>query len=156
MIKKKASATPTDTAVIENIDEHTYRDETMDTQVNVNSSSSSAVISSNVDNRNDISPTNVVRGSSYSSSDLSSGGVGSTEPEEEQKVFDQEYYDGISRRVKKKNLELHSLRCDLTIKLKVAEKFLNDTIYFPSNLDFRGRAYPVPPNLSHLGSDLCR
>ena len=23
-------------------------------------------------------------------------------------------------------------------------------------MDFRGRAYPIPPNLNHLGSDLCR
>lgn len=28
--------------------------------------------------------------------------------------------------------------------------------YFPFNLDFRGRAYPVPPNLNHMGSDVCR
>jgi len=38
----------------------------------------------------------------------------------------------------------------------IAEKFLEDTIYFPTNMDFRGRAYPMPPNLNHLGSDLCR
>jgi len=28
--------------------------------------------------------------------------------------------------------------------------------YFPSNLDFRGRVYPIPPYLHHLGSDLSR
>ncbi|MGB1606038.1 MAG: DNA-directed RNA polymerase, partial [Promethearchaeia archaeon] len=28
--------------------------------------------------------------------------------------------------------------------------------YFPHNLDFRGRAYPIPPHLNHLGSDICR
>lgn len=26
----------------------------------------------------------------------------------------------------------------------------------PHNLDFRGRAYPIPPHLSHIGDDLCR
>jgi DNA-directed RNA polymerase, mitochondrial len=31
-----------------------------------------------------------------------------------------------------------------------------DRIYFPYNLDFRGRAYPMPPHLSNVGSDLCR
>lgn len=28
--------------------------------------------------------------------------------------------------------------------------------YYPHNVDFRGRAYPMHPYLNHLGSDLCR
>ncbi|KAB2833953.1 MAG: T3/T7 RNA polymerase, partial [Caedimonadaceae bacterium] len=48
------------------------------------------------------------------------------------------------------------LLCAMQIKLSIAEQFANDVIYFPHNLDFRGRAYPVPPNLSHIGSDMCR
>lgn len=28
--------------------------------------------------------------------------------------------------------------------------------YYPHNLDFRGRAYPMHPHLNHLGSDMCR
>lgn len=28
--------------------------------------------------------------------------------------------------------------------------------YYPHNLDFRGRAYPMHPHLNHLSSDLCR
>lgn len=28
--------------------------------------------------------------------------------------------------------------------------------YYPHNLDFRGRAYPMHPYLNHLGSDMCR
>jgi DNA-directed RNA polymerase len=71
-------------------------------------------------------------------------------------IFDENFYFEMCKRVKKKNSELHSLRCDMHIKLSVADKFVNDAMYFPSNLDFRGRAYPIPPNLSHLGSDLCR
>ena len=35
-------------------------------------------------------------------------------------------------------------------------KFLGDTFYFPHNLDFRGRAYPLPPHLNHIGDDLSR
>ena len=31
-----------------------------------------------------------------------------------------------------------------------------DGFYYPHNLDFRGRAYPMHPHLSHLGSDHCR
>ncbi|KAJ1877736.1 DNA-directed RNA polymerase, partial [Kickxella alabastrina] len=29
-------------------------------------------------------------------------------------------------------------------------------MYFPHNMDFRGRAYPIPPHFNHLGNDLCR
>ena len=60
------------------------------------------------------------------------------------------------KRAEQKNRELHSLRCDTLIKLNQAAKFRDAKIYFPWNLDFRGRAYPIPPNLNHLGSDLCR
>jgi DNA-directed RNA polymerase len=43
------------------------------------------------------------------------------------------------------------------LKLDQAEKFQGfEKIYFPYNMDFRGRAYPVPPHLSNVGSDLCR
>ncbi|RCI03293.1 DNA-directed RNA polymerase [Rhizopus stolonifer] len=44
----------------------------------------------------------------------------------------------------------HSLRCDVNYK------FLNLPMFFPHNMDFRGRAYPMPPTLNHLGNDLCR
>ena len=29
-------------------------------------------------------------------------------------------------------------------------------IYFPMNVDFRGRVYPIPPHINHIGSDVCR
>jgi hypothetical protein len=66
--------------------------------------------------------------------------------------FDERYYNEMCRRVNLKNSEMHSLRCDLSLKFWVAEKFKGETFYFPHNLDFRGRAYPVPPNLNHLGT----
>ncbi|KAJ2685993.1 DNA-directed RNA polymerase [Coemansia sp. RSA 1285] len=50
----------------------------------------------------------------------------------------------------------HSLRCDCNYKVEIAKAFLNHPIYFPHNLDFRGRAYPIPPHFNHLGNDLCR
>ncbi|BGP42996.1 DNA-directed RNA polymerase [Rhodotorula kratochvilovae] len=50
----------------------------------------------------------------------------------------------------------HSNRCDLNYKLEIARAFLDEKFYFPHNLDFRGRAYPIPPNLSHIGDDMCR
>ncbi|KAF8578733.1 DNA/RNA polymerase [Ramaria rubella] len=50
----------------------------------------------------------------------------------------------------------HSERCNVNYKLEIARAFLNETFYFPHNLDFRGRAYPVPPHLNHIGDDLSR
>lgn len=31
-----------------------------------------------------------------------------------------------------------------------------ECFYYPHNIDFRGRAYPMHPHLNHLGSDVCR
>ncbi len=65
------------------------------------------------------------------------------------------YYN--STRAKKKNNELHSLRCDMEYKLAIAREFSHEErFYFPHNVDFRGRAYPMHPHLNHLGSDMCR
>ena len=61
------------------------------------------------------------------------------------------------RKTKKSNMELHSQRCDFLIKLQVAREMKNEpNIYFPHNLDFRGRAYTMHVHLNHIGSDLCR
>lgn len=35
-------------------------------------------------------------------------------------------------------------------------QFIGDVFYQPHNLDFRGRAYPIPPHLNHIGDDLSR
>ncbi|KAJ8690626.1 DNA-directed RNA polymerase [Pleurotus ostreatus] len=50
----------------------------------------------------------------------------------------------------------HSDRCSVNYKIEIARAFLGDTIYLPHNLDFRGRAYPIPPHLNHIGDDLSR
>ncbi|PWA01722.1 hypothetical protein BB558_002162 [Smittium angustum] len=50
----------------------------------------------------------------------------------------------------------HSRRCDVNYKVSIAQAFLNQPLYFPHNLDFRGRAYPIPPHFNNLGNDLCR
>ncbi|KAL6983284.1 DNA-directed RNA polymerase 1B, mitochondrial [Sarracenia purpurea var. burkii] len=61
------------------------------------------------------------------------------------------------RALKKENSERHSHRCDIELKLAVARKMKDeDGFFYPHNLDFRGRAYPMHPYLNHLGSDLCR
>ncbi|THG07185.1 hypothetical protein TEA_003707 [Camellia sinensis var. sinensis] len=59
--------------------------------------------------------------------------------------------------VKKDNRERHSQRCDVELKFAVARKMKDEEgFFYPHNLDFRGRAYPMHPYLNHLGSDVCR
>lgn len=58
--------------------------------------------------------------------------------------------------VKIENANRHSLRSDMMLKLEQCEELYNDIIYYPYNMDFRGRVYPIPPHLNHIGSDLCR
>ncbi|KAL8251163.1 hypothetical protein R6Q59_034856 [Mikania micrantha] len=61
------------------------------------------------------------------------------------------------KKVKKENRERYSQRCDVDLKLTVARKMKDEAgFFYPHNLDFRGRAYPMHPHLNHLGSDLCR
>ncbi|KAK4409797.1 DNA-directed RNA polymerase 2, chloroplastic/mitochondrial [Sesamum angolense] len=61
------------------------------------------------------------------------------------------------RSIKKENSERHSIRCDTELKLAVARKMKEEEgFFYPHNLDFRGRAYPMHPHLNHLGSDICR
>lgn len=49
-----------------------------------------------------------------------------------------------------------SMRCDMNYKLEIARAFCGERIFFPHSLDFRGRAYPIPPHFNHLGNDLSR
>ncbi|KAF2871359.1 DNA-directed RNA polymerase mitochondrial precursor [Massariosphaeria phaeospora] len=52
---------------------------------------------------------------------------------------------------------LHSQRCFQNFQLEVARAFAKEEkIYFPHSVDFRGRAYPVPPVLNHMGADVAR
>jgi DNA-directed RNA polymerase len=60
------------------------------------------------------------------------------------------------RRVIQQQRDLHGLRCALNYQLDVAVEFKDRVFYFPHNLDFRGRSYPIPPHLNQMGSDLCR
>ena len=57
----------------------------------------------------------------------------------------------------KKTTESHSIQCDINLKINtaLAHKY-DEKIYFPQNVDFRGRVYPVTPNFNHLGNDLSR
>ncbi|XP_049732012.1 DNA-directed RNA polymerase, mitochondrial isoform X1 [Elephas maximus indicus] len=53
--------------------------------------------------------------------------------------------------------ELRSLRADALYRLSLAQHLRHHgAFWLPHNMDFRGRTYPCPPHLSHLGSDLAR
>ncbi|CAB4055474.1 POLRMT [Lepeophtheirus salmonis] len=56
-------------------------------------------------------------------------------------------------RIKNEN---YSLWCDCLYRLSLANHFRNNILYFPHNLDFRGRVYPIPPHFNHMGGDLPR
>lgn len=50
----------------------------------------------------------------------------------------------------------HSVRCFQNFQLVVARSFRNEKFYLPHNIDFRGRAYPLPPYLNQMGADNAR
>ncbi|CAG0894441.1 unnamed protein product [Darwinula stevensoni] len=58
--------------------------------------------------------------------------------------------------LQRKKAEMFSLWCDALYKLSIAHHFRGRVIWFPYNMDFRGRVYPCPPHFNHLGADLTR
>ena len=54
------------------------------------------------------------------------------------------------------NSGLRSQRCFMNFQMEVARAFVGETFYFPHNVDFRGRAYPMAPFLNHMGADNAR
>lgn len=50
----------------------------------------------------------------------------------------------------------HSSASTTTYMMEIARQFSGLIFYLPHSVDFRGRAYPIPPYLSHLGNDLAR
>lgn len=71
-----------------------------------------------------------------------------------------EAYKAWARRaaaVHERNAHLVSKRQSAAEKLALAERFTGrEAIYFPHNLDFRGRVYPIPNHLNPQGDDLAR
>ncbi|RYO78804.1 hypothetical protein DL766_009567 [Monosporascus sp. MC13-8B] len=51
---------------------------------------------------------------------------------------------------------MHSERCFMNFQLEIARALKDQTFYFPHNMDFRGRAYPIPTYLNHMGADHTR
>jgi len=69
---------------------------------------------------------------------------------------DQITYRRAKRTAENKITGFHSERAYINFQLEVARAFLDEDMYLPHNMDFRGRAYPIPPYLNHMGADHCR
>lgn len=59
-------------------------------------------------------------------------------------------------RIYDQNIADKSIRKEWLMRLDVAERFEAQSMWFPHQLDFRGRVYPIPPHLNHQGDDTCR
>ncbi|XP_012257403.2 DNA-directed RNA polymerase, mitochondrial isoform X1 [Athalia rosae] len=57
---------------------------------------------------------------------------------------------------KRKRADTYSLWCDTLYRLSLANHYRDEVFWLPHNIDFRGRVYPIPPHVNHLGSDLAR
>ena len=68
------------------------------------------------------------------------------------------YYKFVQEKMDYDHLKTstYSQYCDLLYRLSLAKHFENEVLWFPHNLDFRGRAYPLAPLINHMGSDLPR
>ncbi|XP_044758322.1 DNA-directed RNA polymerase, mitochondrial [Coccinella septempunctata] len=62
----------------------------------------------------------------------------------------------LKMQYQRRKAEMYSLRCDCLYRLCLAHHFQDKVFWLPHNMDFRGRVYPLPPHLNHLGSDLAR
>lgn len=63
----------------------------------------------------------------------------------------------VSTKIYSENIRRMSQKLAFTKTVWVAKKFKDITpFYFPHNLDFRGRVYPIPDFLNPQGDDVCR
>ncbi|KAF1769684.1 hypothetical protein GCK72_001501 [Caenorhabditis remanei] len=73
--------------------------------------------------------------------------------------IDVEKFRGYAKRkaeaIKMRN-ESNSLWCWMLYRVVLADHFRGQTLFFPHNMDFRGRVYPLSPYLSHMGDDVNR
>ncbi|KAL4932913.1 DNA-directed RNA polymerase [Aspergillus undulatus] len=77
-------------------------------------------------------------------------------PSPEEGYEAQRKWDLLVRDIENKRGGYHSQRCFQNFQLEVARAYLNETFYLPHNMDFRGRAYPIPPYLNQMGADNAR
>lgn len=78
------------------------------------------------------------------------------EPESTKDPLDRRRWIRAVKLIENAKSGLHSQRCFQNFQLEIARALKNQEFYFPHNVDFRGRAYPIPPYLNHMGADHCR
>lgn len=66
------------------------------------------------------------------------------------------HFNREKKKYDQKRREMYSLWCDCHYRLSIANHFRDRIFWFPHNMDFRGRTYPIPPHFNHLGADLAR
>lgn len=79
-------------------------------------------------------------------------------PENEADLTKEEKYAQFRLKMqhRRNQSEMYSLWCDALYRLSLANHYRDRVFWLPHNMDFRGRVYPLPPHLQHLGSDLAR
>ncbi|KAL3475665.1 hypothetical protein BJX99DRAFT_154158 [Aspergillus californicus] len=77
-------------------------------------------------------------------------------PSPDQGYDAQRKWNNLTRDIENQRSGLHSQRCFQNFQIEVARAYLNETFYLPHNMDFRGRAYPLPPYLNQMGADNSR
>uniref|UniRef100_A0A0K0G0F2 DNA-directed RNA polymerase n=1 Tax=Strongyloides venezuelensis TaxID=75913 RepID=A0A0K0G0F2_STRVS len=66
-----------------------------------------------------------------------------------------EYYKQ-KKLIENKKIKMNSLTFWMLYRLSLANHFKDNILYFPHNMDFRGRVYPTSPYLSHMGDDVSK
>ncbi|KAK6087546.1 DNA-directed RNA mitochondrial polymerase [Seiridium cupressi] len=78
------------------------------------------------------------------------------EPEASEDPMERKIWISQVKKIENEKSGLHSERCFINFQMEIANAFAGQTFYFPHNLDFRGRAYPIPTYLNHMGADNAR
>lgn len=65
-------------------------------------------------------------------------------------------YNHKLREVENLRSGLHSQRCFMNFQMEIAQAYKNETFFLPHNMDFRGRAYPLPAYLNQMSADNAR
>ncbi|XP_065318996.1 DNA-directed RNA polymerase, mitochondrial-like [Gordionus sp. m RMFG-2023] len=63
------------------------------------------------------------------------------------------YSNSTSSVDSKTESEMYSIWCDTLYKLSIANHLRDKIFWFPHNMDFRSRVYPIPPYFNHLTGD---
>lgn len=78
------------------------------------------------------------------------------EPAQSESEYRHRQWARQTRQLENEKAGAHSQRCFQNFQMEIARAYLKEKFYFPHSVDFRGRAYPIPPYLNHMGADNCR